>query len=135
MQSMNSSKIYTILYIEDNDANRQLVRFILDRKTHLSLICAVDGKSGIHIAKTQLPDLILLDISLPDIDGYAVLADLRQDPATKNIPVIAVSGDCPSQLPQDNPFSFDKYLTKPIEIAPLFETIDKFLPLQAKCDT
>ncbi len=125
---MNSSKTYTVLYIEDNAANRQLVQFILDRKKYLKLICAVDGKSGIHAARTQLPDLILLDISLPDIDGFAILADLKQNEATKNIPVVAVSGDHPSQLPQENSFSFDKYLTKPIEIAPLYETIEEFLP-------
>lgn len=128
---MKSSRTYTILYIEDNDTNRQLVQFILERKEYLSLICAIDGKSGIHAAKTQLPDLILLDISLPDIDGYAVLADLRQNPATKNIPIVAVSGDCPSLMPQDSPFSFDKYLTKPIAIEPLYKTIDEFLQPQA----
>jgi CheY-like chemotaxis protein len=130
MQSINNSKTYTVLYIEDDGANRQLVQFILERKDYLSLICAVDGKSGILAAKTQLPDIILLDISLPDIDGYAVLADLKQDPATQNIPVIAVSGDCLSKPSKNSPFSFDKFLTKPIEVEPLYKTIDEFLQLR-----
>ncbi len=127
MQSIKSSRKYTVLYIEDNGANRQLVQFILERKDYLSLLCAADGKSGILAAKTQLPDIILLDISLPDIDGYAVLADLRQDSATQHIPIIAVSGDCLSQLPENSAFSFDKFLSKPIEIEPLYETIDEYL--------
>ncbi len=131
MQSTKISKIYTVLYIEDNAANRQLVQFILDRKDYLSLICAADGRSGILAAKTQLPDIILLDISLPDIDGHTVLAELRQDPVTQNIPVIAVSGDCISQFQPNIPFSFDKCLSKPIEIESLYKTIDDFLQTQA----
>ena len=127
MQSIKISRTYTVLYIEDNGANRQLVQFILERKDYLSLICAADGKSGILAAKTQLPDIILLDISLPDIDGYAVLAELRQDSATKDIPVIAVSGDYPSDLQDNILFSFDKFLSKPIEVEPLYKTIDEYL--------
>lgn len=107
------------------------MQLILERKEYLSLICAAEGESGIRAAKTQLPDLILLDISLPDINGYAVLAALKQDPATANIPVVAVSGDCPSRISQDSLFSFDKYMTKPIAIEPLYKTIDEFLQPQA----
>ncbi len=125
---MNESGLYTVLYIEDNDANRQLVQLILERKKHLSLICAADGQTGIDTAITQLPHLILLDISLPDMDGYAVLTALKQEPTTKNIPVVAISGDSASFFSQNHPFSFDRFLTKPIELTPLFNTLDEFLP-------
>ncbi len=124
---MKDSPSYTVLYIEDNEANRQLVQLILERKKYLSLICAADGQSGIHAAITQLPDLILLDISLPDMNGYDVLTALKQDAATKNIPVVAISGHSPSKNRQASQFSFDKYLTKPIQVNPLFNTIDEFL--------
>jgi len=118
---------YTVLYIEDNDTNRQLVEFILGRKDHLSLTCAVDGQSGLVAAKCQLPDLILMDISLPDITGYEVLAALKEDPATEHIPVIAISGDYPSENAEQGRFSFDRYMTKPIQVEPLCRTIDEIL--------
>jgi CheY-like chemotaxis protein len=121
------SPTYSILYIEDNEANRKLVQLILEQKKHLSLICAVDGQSGIQAARSQLPDLILLDISLPDMTGYAVLTALKQDPVTKNVPVVAISGDSGTTYPQDYPFSFNKYLNKPISLNPLYSAIDEFL--------
>ncbi len=124
---MGSAERYTVLYIEDNDTNRQLVQFILERKDYLSLMCAVDGQSGLIAAKSHLPDLILLDISLPDITGYEVLAALKKDPATEHIPVIAISGDYPLQDTGKSPFSFDKYMTKPIQVEPLCRTIDEIL--------
>lgn len=124
---MESPKSATILYIEDNEANRQLVQFILARKKHLTLLCAADGQSGLQTARVELPDIILLDISLPDINGYEVLATLKQDSATENIPVIAVSGDHIQQNSDGQPFVFDSYLTKPIEVGPLYQVIDHYL--------
>jgi len=124
---MKESTTYTVLYIEDNEANRQLVQIILERKEYVSFISAADGQSGIDAAIAQLPDLIFLDISLPDMNGYSVLTALKQNPVTKNIPVVAISGDKPSESQQDSPFSFDKFLTKPIALNPLYSTLDEFL--------
>lgn len=124
---MMGNRIYTILYIEDNQTNRQLVQLILEQKNHLALSLAESGGEGIAMTKQTLPDLVLLDISLPDMSGYAVLTALRTDPATEKIPVIAISGDFPPQIPANTQHMFDKYLPKPIEIVPLFQAIDKLL--------
>ena len=124
---MTEKRIYKILYIEDNQASRQLVQLILERKDYLTLSMASDGKSGIEAAKRDLPDLVLLDISLPDMNGYAVLAALRTNPATENIPAVAISGDYPPQIPVNAPHVFERYLPKPIEIAPLYQAIDELL--------
>lgn len=126
---MTETRKYSVLYIEDNEANRLLLQLILERKEYLELFAASDGKSGIKTAREILPDVILLDISLPDMNGYAVLAALRNDPATEKIPVIAISGEFPPQIPKDAPFIFEKYLPKPIEIDPLYRAIDELLQI------
>ena len=126
-----NSKIFSILYIEDNRANQQLVELIIEQKNHLSLILAADGACGIKLAKSLIPDLILLDISLPDMDGYEVLATLRNEKATKSIPVIALSGDLEKEQAADNPHTFTNYLTKPIQLAPFYKAIDDLLPIMA----
>jgi len=125
---MNKDRIYSILYIEDNEVNRELVHFILQQRDYLSLTCSKNGESGIKKAKEQLPDLILLDISLPDIDGYTVFSTLRNDPATCNIPIVALSGH-PRESQKATEPGFDSYLTKPIQVEPLYNTIDTLLKL------
>jgi len=122
---MPTEPTVTILYIEDNRANQLLVEMILERRQGLRLLTADTGAAGLETAKREHPDLVLLDISLPDIDGYAVLQALRAHPETSNLPVVAISGDLPktTQLGQ----SFTRYLKKPIEIAPLFQVIDELL--------
>jgi CheY-like chemotaxis protein len=126
---MTETRTYSLLYIEDNEANRLLLQLILERKEYLRLFAASDGQSGIKTARQIVPDIILLDISLPDMNGYAVLAALRKDPATAKIPVIAISGEFPPQIPGDAPYVFEKYLPKPIEIVPLYQAIDELLQL------
>lgn len=126
---MTEKRTYSLLYIEDNEANRLLFQLILERKKYLELFAASDGKSGIKTARELVPDIILLDISLPDMNGYDVLAALRRDPATEKIPVIAISGEFPPQIPKDAPYVFEKYLPKPIEIIPLYQAIDELLQL------
>lgn len=121
-------RIFTVLYIEDNEANRLLVELILERRDNIRLASAVNGRSGIAMAQEIDPDLVLLDISLPDMNGYAVLNGLRENPATARIPVIAVSGEYPPQIPKDAPHVFDRYLPKPIEISPLYQALDELLP-------
>ena len=124
---MTGNRIYKILYIEDNQTNRQLVQLILEQQDHLALSLAESGGEGIAMTRQSPPDLVLLDISLPDMSGYAVLTALRTDPATEKIPVIALSGDFPPQIPANTQHMFDRYLPKPIEIVPLYQAIDDLL--------
>lgn len=123
---MTTARTATILYIEDNHANQLLMRMILERRQDLRLLTADTGVAGLQAAEREHPDLVLLDISLPDIDGYAVLAALRAHPATRQLPVVAISGDLPDSPEQG--LGFARYLKKPIEIAPLFQVLDDLLP-------
>ncbi len=79
-----------ILVIEDNEQNLYLVRFILEQRDY-EVFAAMDGKSGIEMAALLKPDLILLDIQLPVMDGYAVARNLRQNPDLANTPIVAVT--------------------------------------------
>ena len=81
---------HTILLIEDNEQNRYLARFLLEQGGH-KVVSAADGPRGIEIAQTLLPDIILLDIQLPSMDGYAVAHALRSIESLRNVPIIAVT--------------------------------------------
>lgn len=116
----------TVLYIEDNAANRQLVEMILARRPNVTLLMAETGGSGLTLASEQLPGLILLDLSLPDMDGVDVLTRLREDVRTAAIPVFALSGD-PHLQYRDGAPAFDGFLAKPIDIQKLFSVIDQYL--------
>jgi CheY-like chemotaxis protein len=117
--------LHTLLYVEDNPANLSLVEHIIARHPEISLLTAVNGNSGIEIARASRPDVILMDINLPDINGYKALEILRSDPATAHIPVIALSGNV-MQLNIESGLEagFFRYLTKPIKINELMETLD-----------
>lgn len=124
---MITEKQFTVLYIEDNEASRKLLEFITTRREEVSLIFADSGKSGLDMAMARHPDLILVDLTLPDINGYDVLDKLRATPDTADIPVVAVSGDIPTSDQEYTNFEFDKYLPKPIELQPYYDTLDAFL--------
>jgi CheY-like chemotaxis protein len=79
-----------ILVIEDNEQNLYLVRFLLE-KHHFTVVEARDGKTGIELASSLRPDMILLDIQLPVLDGYAVATEIRKDAALRETPIIAVT--------------------------------------------
>jgi CheY-like chemotaxis protein len=116
----------TVLYIEDNAANRQLIEMILARRPDVTLLMAETGSSGLSLSSEKLPGLILLDLSLPDMDGVDVLARLKEDPGTAEIPVVALSGDPHLQYREGAP-AFDGFLAKPIDIQKLFSVIDQYL--------
>lgn len=110
-----------ILYIEDNPANVLLVSRILATLPQTVLLTAENGVNGIALALAERPDLVLLDIHLPDMDGFEVLRRLRSDPAFGATPVIALTADADRRsLERGNAAGFNDYLTKPIQI-------DKFL--------
>jgi CheY-like chemotaxis protein len=118
-----------VLYVEDNAANLRVTQRVLALYPFLTLMAAVNGETGLELARSHHPDVILLDIHLPDIDGYEVLKRLRQDPVTASIPVIAISADAmPLDIDRGLRSGFLRYLTKPINIQELIEAISSALP-------
>jgi PAS domain S-box-containing protein len=116
---------HTLLYIEDNPANLKLVEQIIARHPDIRLLTAVNGNSGIEIARVSRPDVILTDINLPDISGYEALKILRSDPATAHIPVIAISANAMSpDVERGMKAGFFRYITKPIKVNEFMEAMD-----------
>jgi signal transduction histidine kinase/ActR/RegA family two-component response regulator len=112
-----------VLYVEDNPANLALVEQILARHGGVRLISADDGPQGLALAREQQPALILMDIHLPVMDGYEVLARLRADPATRTIPVVALTAQAmPHDARRAIQAGFDEYVSKPIDV-PVFDTL------------
>ncbi len=124
----------TVLYIEDNEANLQLVRRILALQgDRFRFLGAADGETGLERAKAMLPDLILLDLHLPEIDGEIVLQRLREDPSTREIPVVVLSADAtPSRIERLVREGVYAYLTKPLDINGFVATIQDALQLSAR---
>jgi len=119
----------TVLYVEDNAANLRLVEAILRRYPNISLLSATNGEYGLELAKRYTPDAILLDIQLPGMDGYAVLAELRKDPATRMIPVLALSADAlPLDVEKGLAAGFVHYLTKPVQVNQVMAALEAALP-------
>ncbi|MCW9057865.1 MAG: PAS domain S-box protein [Gammaproteobacteria bacterium] len=118
----------TLLCIEDNPANQRLMRKVLDGNAGLTLLEAHTGEQGIELAREHQPDLILLDIGLPGIDGFETLRQLRADVQTRDIPVVAVTANAmPSDIERGREAGFVDYLTKPIEVARLHIVVDRWL--------
>lgn len=118
----------TILYIEDNLYNVQLVERLLLQRPDIQLLTSVQGSPGIGIAQTRHPDLILLDVHLPDINGFDVLERLRLDAATANIPIVVLSADAtPGQVRRFRDAGANEYLTKPLDLKLLLALIDNYL--------
>jgi len=116
-----------VLYVEDNDANRKLVSQLLASFTNCVLISAENAERGIEIAQQDLPDLVLMDIGLPGMDGFEALKVLRADPRTNRIPVVAVTAHAMPDFEQrGRAAGFDDYLTKPIDIHRLLAIIENF---------
>jgi CheY-like chemotaxis protein len=115
----------TLLYVEDNAANLMLVEEIVARRPDVRLPTARDGRRGIEIACASRPDVILMDISLPDISGVEALQVLAGNPATAHIPVIAISANAiPRDVENGLAAGFFRYLTKPIRVNEFLETLD-----------
>lgn len=112
-----------ILYVEDNPANRMLVKRVLEAEG-FSIIEAIDGPTGLEIAAQTRPDLILLDINLPEIDGYELAKRFRDTPGLQQVPILAVTanvmkGDRERTLAA----GCDGYIQKPIDIDRLPEQV------------
>jgi two-component system cell cycle response regulator DivK len=113
-----------ILIVEDNMDNYELVRFVLERAGY-DVFLAVNGRDGVDAARLQKPDLILMDLGLPEMDGWTASQKLKSDEATKSIPVYALSAHT---LPQDRKRAMqagcDGYVTKPIHVQSFLEIIN-----------
>jgi|CXWL01.1.fsa_nt_gi PAS domain S-box-containing protein len=116
---------YTLLCVEDNPDNLMLVEQIIEDRPHVHMLSARDGARGIALAREQLPDIILMDINLPGISGIEAMILLRKDPATKHIPIIALSANAMMRdIDRGLKAGFFRYLTKPIKIKEFTEALD-----------
>lgn len=120
-----STAEYTLLYVEDNPANLMLVEDLIALRPEIRLLVARDGISGIELARTELPDVILMDINLPGISGIKALQILAKGATTASIPIIALSANAiPSDIAKGLEAGFFRYLTKPIKITEFMDTLD-----------
>jgi len=116
---------HTLLYVEDNPANLQLVAQLIARRPDMRLLTAIDGPSGIDLAHAALPDVILMDINLPGMSGIEAMQLLRQHPATAHIPVVALSANAiPYDIERGLEAGFFRYLTKPIKVNEFMVALD-----------
>jgi len=124
---------YRILYIEDNPANTRLFEKIIDRFEQLSVTTVMEPLIGIYEARTAPPDIIVLDINLPDLDGYEVLEVLKNDERTKDIPVVALSANAMSMdVKKGLQAGFVDYLTKPVEVNHLIRVFNAYLSSETR---
>jgi hypothetical protein len=114
-----------LLYIEDNPVNVLLVRELIALRPALTLQVAIDGASGVELARTLLPDLVLVDMQLPDFDGHEVLRRLRADPATAALPCVALSANAmPDDIERALHAGFADYWTKPLDLKGFMDALD-----------
>jgi two-component system cell cycle response regulator DivK len=113
----------TILIVEDNPANMKLAVFVLEQAGH-SVISAIDAELGLTLAREQHPDLIMMDVQLPGMDGLAATALLKQDEATREIPVIALTAlAMKGDEARIREAGCDAYIAKPIRYQEVLATV------------
>lgn len=117
-----------VLYVEDNPANLKLVEQIVRRHPNVELLMAPSGGLGLDLARSHQPDLLLLDIHLPDLDGFQVLERLRADAQTRQLPVVAVTAQAmPEDVKRVMAAGFDAYLSKPLDLASFDALLERML--------
>ncbi|MEA4975938.1 MAG: PAS domain S-box protein [Paludibacter sp.] len=128
VNSQNKKAKGTVLYIEDNHSNIELVEQVLTtHRPDVKLICNKYGKQTIDLAIEHAPDLILLDLDLPDTHGSEVIKELKQHKQTKHIPVVIISADAmPYRIKSLMKSGAERYLTKPLDVLELLQEIDKY---------
>jgi len=118
----------SVLYIEDDPTNLTLVKHVLGRRPGTQLFLTMTGQEGLELARAHRPDLILLDVHLPDMVGEEVFNKLRETPDTRSIPVVIVSASAmPSDVERLREIGVDGYLTKPLDVRLFLDTVDDFL--------
>lgn len=123
-----SQQSIKIVYVEDDPINAHLLSGIIDKMTNHNLMIARTGTEGLKLILHQLPDLVLLDINLPDMDGYEVLEKMRVNPQTKNIPAIAITANAMmNDVDRGERAGFNDYMVKPVKAYELLKSIEVIL--------
>jgi signal transduction histidine kinase/ActR/RegA family two-component response regulator len=121
----DGTPLRTLLYVEDNPANLELVEQLVARRPELRLLSAADGELGMALARAYQPEVILMDINLPGISGLEAMKMLRADPSTAHIPIIALSANAvPHDVEKSLQAGFFNYLTKPIRVERFMDALD-----------
>lgn len=124
-------KPYTILLIEDNASNLRLIEMILTNRPGVTLYSAIQGSQGLDLARQHEPDMILLDLHLPDMSGQQILNQLKRSAITRDIPVVVVSADAtPSRIQNLLDQGVTAYLTKPLNVVQFLQILDETLQLK-----
>jgi CheY-like chemotaxis protein len=119
-----------ILIMEDDDDTLEMVRFLLTRSGY-EVITARDGRHGLEVARQQLPDLILLDLAMPELDGWSVAQELKTDPAMRNIPIVALTAyTLSSDRRRALNAGCDGFIPKPMNVAEFVPKIEKYLRMK-----
>jgi CheY-like chemotaxis protein len=124
-------KEQTVLIVDDEPSVRSLVKSMLKKKYRV--IDAADGEEGLRVARDNKPDIVLMDIMMPKVDGYMACFAMKKDPELKDIPVVILTGvgfDLNRKLSEK--FGADDYLTKPFKLQDLQRVIDKFIEAPEK---
>lgn len=116
-----------VLLVEDNEDNLQLVRFLLEQDGY-EVLAAYNGRTGLALARQELPDLILMDLSLPEIDGWQAAQELKADQNTSWIPLLALTAHTlPGDRQRALSLGFDGFISKPLDVANFGENISRAL--------
>jgi PAS domain S-box-containing protein len=119
---------FDVLYVEDHPSNVEVVAAFLAQHPHIRLRTAATGEAGLALARERRPDIVLLDIHLPGLNGYQVLQRLRADPRLADIPVAALSADAmPHDVQRGLAAGFDRYIAKPVDLHALLVVLDGLL--------
>ncbi len=118
-----------IVYVEDNPANLKLVTEIISELTDYELKCAETGQQGLDLIVDEEPDLILLDINLPEMSGFEILKELRGNHLFENTPIIALTANAmEADVQRGKEAGFDDYISKPIIVPDLLVTLKEYMP-------
>lgn len=119
----------TVLCVEDNELNALLMQALFEHRPDLHLLLAPDGATALRLARAQPPDLLLLDLHLPDGHGSALLPQLRALPGQQHVPAVAVTTDDPQHWHRQG---FDALWPKPLQMLEVLRELDRLLPLRAE---
>jgi chemosensory pili system protein ChpA (sensor histidine kinase/response regulator) len=118
----------TVLLVEDTNEQRNLVAFFLELNGY-QVVVASDGIEGLAEARKSRPDLIMLDLGMPKMDGFQMMAELRADAALKDIPIVVISAwASPKHRERAEAAGADAFITKPFELSDILAAVQKFLP-------
>ncbi|WP_084150765.1 response regulator [Azohydromonas australica] len=125
-------KSVTVVYIEDDHASAMLVQCLLGMRVNYTFHHAVNGADGLELCRRLQPDLVLIDLHLPDMTGCEIFKRLRADPATCDLSCVVVSADAmPGTISRARDAGFAKYLTKPIDVRRFLHQLDELLEMEA----